>query len=52
MWQVSSINWCTRWMFGSLYNHIINFRKGMLEWSDKSEGTYINARKWGEFKPI
>jgi TRAP-type mannitol/chloroaromatic compound transport system substrate-binding protein len=36
----------------ALYNNIVTFRKGMVEWSDKSEGAYIAARTYGDFKTI
>jgi TRAP-type mannitol/chloroaromatic compound transport system substrate-binding protein len=36
----------------TLYNHIVTFRKGMVEWSEKSEGSYIAARTYGEFETI
>ena len=36
----------------SLYNHIIDFRKGMLNWSNYSEGAFLKARVAAPFKNI
>jgi TRAP-type mannitol/chloroaromatic compound transport system substrate-binding protein len=35
-----------------LYNHIINFRRTMTDWSAYSEGAYLKARLAADFKPI
>ncbi len=36
----------------ALFNHIINFRSTMLDWSGYSEANYLNARVAAQFKPI
>ncbi|NQU70058.1 MAG: TRAP transporter substrate-binding protein [Rhodospirillales bacterium] len=36
----------------SLYNHIIDFRKGMVNWSNYSEGEFLKARVAAPFKKI
>ena len=36
----------------SLYNHIIDFRKGMVNWSNYSEGAFLKARVAAPFKKI
>ena len=38
--------------FSSLYNHIIKFRSGMVEWSNYAEANYLKARMAAKFKPI
>ena len=35
-----------------LYNSLINFRSGMVEWSAKAEGAFMNARTKANFKTI
>lgn len=35
-----------------LYNHIIDFRSGMLNWSNYSEGTYLKARVAAKYKKV
>lgn len=35
-----------------LYNHIIKFRSGMVEWSNYAEANYLKARMAAKFKPI
>jgi len=36
----------------TLFNHIVNFRKGMLSWSAYSEASFLGARTVADFKTV